>query len=389
MSQSQCWWRQRIAQGRGKPLLTGILLLGLVVGACSTGAAEETTTTTEATAATTVADEPTTTAAPDEATTTEAPLDPVTVRVQLSPTVSSWLPIYVARDLGFFEEEGVDLQLDEQRLPTAQMLPNLLQGTVDILPVVAGPEIFNQHAQGFDIKLVSSVVEGHEGYHDNGWLMVEQGLWETDPPSEPADLEGLVIGGGSEGSPITLLAKQAMLLGGLERDTDVTLDLGYSGADLVAAFQNGSHDVIGMTEPLVSRLEDEGFGTRWVSYSDIMPWFQETYLATSAAYAEENPEAIERFLRAFLRGVEVIAAAEGEWTDDLIRIQAEYTGTDPEIVGNIAGVSYFGQFGEINTDSLQTQLDFWISDGLVQEAFPIEDIVDTGPLTRAQEAIGR
>lgn len=311
-----------------------------------------------------------------------------TVRFALNPHFITYVAVFDAVDKGYFKDAGIDLQISKYTTSATAQIPRLARGDLDITAVVPGPGLFNQFDQGFDIKVVASVDEPRKDYLDGSVLVVRKDLWDAGTIRKPADLAGKNVDGAFAGSPISLLTLNAIAAGNLKLG-----DVKYMTreADVVqqfAALTNKAVDVQGTTEPTATAMMQKGVGVKWLSYRDVIPWYQDTYWGVSAAFAKDHPDVVVKFLQAYLRGAADVSKSNGKLTPDLIATISKWTEIDADTIKALGAVPYVGQQGKINVESLDRVQKFWAAAGLVKNPVAIERIIDPAPLIAAKKALG-
>ena len=222
---------------------------------------------------------------------------PDKVRVSFNPQIYSWLPFFLGIDKGYFKEANLDVEAIVYGGSALSQIPMLARGDQDIAGMVTGPAFFNQYSEGFGIKLIASNAHGKDGWHDTTWLMVRKDVWDTGKLKTFADMKGMTIEGGPKGSPVYLTTTQAMLQGGLTMKDVVFVERLRAVSDALPIFRNKGDDVLSIVEPIVGRLESEGLAVRWKPSYQVMPWFQESYLAANPKFLTEKREVTKRFLK--------------------------------------------------------------------------------------------
>ena len=310
------------------------------------------------------------------------------VRFAFNPGIYNYLPIYVAMEKGFFAEEKIEVETQTYGGSSLSVLPMLVRGDIDISPMAAGPAFFNQHELGFDVKLIASIATSKQGWNDTVWLMVRKDLWDKGEFKTLADLKGRTIEGGPKGSPIYLMTIQSLVQAKLGVG-DVTLTQRFrSVSDAVPLFRNKAIDAMSMVEPMVARLEAEGLAVRWKPTHEVMPWFQEAYLAASPKMRAEKRDVVKGFLKAFLRGAQVVTASEGKWTPELVQILSKWSKMSDDVIRSIPGPSYPGLMGVIDVASLARQQDIWVGEGMLKSKTTIAELVDTTMIDEVRRDLG-
>ncbi|MCW5770254.1 MAG: ABC transporter substrate-binding protein [Rhodospirillaceae bacterium] len=299
------------------------------------------------------------------------------VRVSFNPQIYSWLPFFLAIDKGYFKAEKLDVEYTMYGGSALSQIPMLARGDQDIAGMVTGPGFFNQYAGGFGVKLIASNAQGKKGWNDTTWLMVRKDIWDSGKIKTFADMKGLKLEGGPKGSPVYLTTTQAMQQGGLTMKDVVFTERLRAVTDALPIFRNKAADVLSIVEPIVTRLETEGLAVRWKASYEVMPWFQESYLAANPKFLAEKRDVAKRFLRAYEKACQDITATNGKWTPETLNAVVKWSKFPKEVIEKIAGPQHVGQYGKIDTASIQRQQDIWIAAGMVKEKTPLDKMVDT------------
>lgn len=284
-------------------------------------------------------------------------------------------PLYVADDQGFFEDEGLDVNIVE-----------LESGQAGVSAVVSGTAQFADI--GFD-DLAVLTAEGEESmvmtYNlvnrvtltlvMDADLAADLGVDRDSSIEERyAALEGLTLGVTSPGAATDKYMRYYLRQAGLDPDRDANIVAIGGGGSLLAALESGQIDAYQLSPPTPYIAETEGFGTILIDGPEgDVPLFSDfayTGFATNQDWAEDNPETVEAFMNALSNGMEFViddpaAAAE---------IVQEYLGTDDletterTLEALIPAMSESGCFGD---GSVADSMDIMV------EAEILPDPVDT------------
>jgi len=311
-----------------------------------------------------------------------------TIRIALNPVVYTYLPVFLAADKGYFAEQGLDVVIQKYNGSSVGQMPSVARGDIDIAPMVVGPAMFNQKTEGFDLKIVASMVESHAGWNDGTWIVVRKDLWDSGAIHTLAELKGHALDGGPDGSPLNFVTNMGLAKAGLTR-----ADVKYSSKltsppDWIAALRNKAVDAIGTIEPFATIIEDQGLGKKLASDQDIVPWFQESYFVASAAYIDKHRDAATRFFKAYLKAAQEINAAGPKWTPEYLKELAKWTQLPEAEIAKVPGPPYYGQFGTINADSIARQEDYWVSIGVVKQKVDTNSLIDPSVITAARAQAG-
>jgi ABC-type nitrate/sulfonate/bicarbonate transport system substrate-binding protein len=310
---------------------------------------------------------------------------PDTVRLALYPSIYNEIALFLAIDEGFFTAQHLNVQPIVHTGSSQVIIPELVRGAIDVAPLSASPSLFNQVAEGFDSKLVASQNTAHKGWNPAVWIVVRQDEYNK-TIRLPHDLRGKHLGTSTPGSEGWYLTNQLLIDAALKPE-DVNLSTRYTTpADWLAGLRN-VNDAEVVYEPTVTQFEQMGLAHRWISIADVDPAFQESYLAASGAFIKAHPDALRRFLVAYLQADKMIYDAHGRWTPELIRVTAKWTGLTPEVVRAIPTPPYTGDFGTIMLPALARVQRYWHTVDLVKTEVQMSQIADPSFVQAAQRAV--
>ncbi|MEQ8696995.1 MAG: ABC transporter substrate-binding protein [Bauldia litoralis] len=310
------------------------------------------------------------------------------VRFSINPRIYSYLPLMLAVDKGLFKAEGIEVEVITYGGSALSQIPMLARGDQDLAGMVTGPGFFNQKAGGFGIKLVASMAQAKKGWHDTMWVMVRQDLWDKGKVKSYKDLKGMKVEGGPQGSPVWLTSMHAL------RHADMTLkDVQWSErlrsvSDAIPLFKNNAIEVLTMVEPIVGALQANKLAVRWKPSWEVMPWFQESYLAANPKFLTEKRDVTKRFLKAFLKGVQIVCAGKGKWSDEMVASVVKWSKFPAKVIRSIPGPQHVCQAGLIDIASITRQQKIWMDAGMVKIKTPIKELVDTSLIDEVRKDMG-
>jgi NitT/TauT family transport system substrate-binding protein len=299
-----------------------------------------------------------------------------TIKLAINPAIYAYLPIFLAVDKGYFSQNGVELSITKYTASSTTQMPLLARGDIDIAPAVGSAALFNQFAEGFNVRLISALIATRANWPDSTWVLCRQELWDSGTMKQPSDMKGKMVDGGPDGSPIMFLTSQALIAGKLSTSDVIYSQKFRTPPDLFGAFRNKAVDILGAPEPIAAQLEAEGLAHRWLSAKDIAPWFQETFLAANPDFLSKKPDLAKRFLKAYLAGARDVIAVGPSWTPELLKTTSNWSGLNNDILSRIPGPVFPGENGNIDKASLQRQQQFWIDQGKVKSPQPIDALLD-------------
>lgn len=216
--------------------------------------------------------------------------------VRLSEVVRSvfYAPQYVALALGFFEDEGLRIQLSTAQGADKGMAA-LISGTVDI--GFFGPEatvyVYQRGAPDPAVGFAQLTAR------DGSFLMARH----PTPDFRWTDLRGKTVVGGRKGGVPEMVLEWILRQHGLEpyRDVNIVTHLAFEAAP--GAFEGGLGDYIAQFEPTMSAMEKRGIGKVVASLGVDGGLITYTVYHARRSYLESHPDIIQRFTNAIYRGL--------------------------------------------------------------------------------------
>ncbi|MBQ3568094.1 MAG: ABC transporter substrate-binding protein [Anaerotignum sp.] len=279
------------------------------------------------------------------------------IPVRLNEVVHSvfYAPQYAALELGFFEEEGLDVTVSVGNGADKSMTA-LLSDSADIalLGMEAGIYVYN---------------EGKED-HPKAFAQLTQraGNFLISRVEEPdfkwTDLKGKSVIGGRLGGMPELILEYVVRENGMTKGKDIEIINNIDFSSTAGAFTGNVGDYTVEFEPVASTLEQNGTGHIVASLGEASGYIPYTVYMTNDTFLQEHPEVIEAFTRAIYRGQ--------QWVDS-------------HTANEVAEV-ILPQFSESDIDTLTTIIDryktqdTWKSDPIFSEdGFNLmQDIMDQG-----------
>ena len=208
-----------------------------------------------------------------------------------------YAPQYVAHSLGYFKEEGLDVDITLTS-GADKVSVAVLSGDVDI--GFCGSE--------------ATIYIYNEG--ENDFLVTFAGLTKRDGSFIVSrkkidnfnlnDLKGKYIIGGRKGGMPEMTLEWSLSKNGIDPKKDVTIDTSIAFAAMSGAFIGGTGDFVTLFEPNALELEKNGFGYVVASlgeYGGIVPY---TAYNAKKSYINDNPNVIKSFTKAIQRGLDYV-----------------------------------------------------------------------------------
>ena len=207
--------------------------------------------------------------------------------VGASSKTLGYSPLWVATKKGFFDQQGLDVQLVLLR-GVPMTLQALAAGSLHFGS--GGPEPYIEAAErGLDFVVTGGIINGMAQF------LIAGGNYKT-----YEDLRGATFGTSSLSGGIITALKEALKLKGLEypRDYKLLVIAGGSSANL-AALQSGQIAATTVAVPLNYAAEEAGLNIIG-RLSEGIPYFQTNALVTRRSWAEKNRQLAIRFMKAML-----------------------------------------------------------------------------------------
>jgi NitT/TauT family transport system substrate-binding protein len=220
----------------------------------------------------------------------------------------------IALEKGDFKQENIDIDV-QQFKSTADATQALSIGAVDVIASGVGIAIFNARARHIDLSIVASAGNNTPG-HGTVSLVLRRDLIDSRRYKSPADLKGLTLSTAIAAPPQWFAATLAKNAGIDPRDINFVA-LGI--ANTVASMEHKSSDGGCVNEPYATQLIERGDGVRVASIDQLFPNSPAGYLLYGPGLSK-NPDAANRYMVAYIKGMRAYAAAFGPTQQDLAEI---------------------------------------------------------------------
>ncbi|MBR3603066.1 MAG: ABC transporter substrate-binding protein [Lachnospiraceae bacterium] len=281
-----------------------------------------------------------------------------------------YVPMYVAIENGYFEEEGLDVTL-VTGFGADKTMTALLSGEADI--GFMGPESTIYTYQG-----------GMEDYAVNFAQLTQRAgnFLVGRQPEENFTFDMLrgkdVLAGRAGGMP-QMVFEYILKKHGLDPQTDVKMNQSIDFGSTAAAFSGGQGEYSVEFEPHATALEQKGDGYVIASLGEESGYVPYTAFSARKSYMEQNPEVIESFTRALQKGMEFVNSHTPEELAKVIKPQFEEM--DETALATI--IKRYQEQDTWKTDLIFSKEAFDLLQDILMDAevltetVPYEDIVNT------------
>ena len=306
----------------------------------------------------------------------EASLEKVTV-CEVTHSIF-YAPQYAAMALGFFEEEGLDVELSNGG-GADKVMSAVLSGSIDI--GFAGPEasiyVYNEGKEDF------TQVFAQMTKRDGSFLVARQ----PDDAFTWDKLKGAHILPGRKGGVPYMAFEYAIRKNGMDPATDMNLDTSVQFDNMTGAFLGGTGDYVTMFEPTASAVQAEGKGYIVAAVGDEAGEIPYTAYFAKKSYLAENADLVQRFTNAVYKGQQWVQEHTAREVAEAV--QDSFADTDLELLES--AVQRYKDIGAYSTDPVMTRESFDLLQTVMTEAgeltqtAPWEEVVNNTFAEKAME----
>ena len=280
-----------------------------------------------------------------------------------------YAPMYSAINNGYFEEEGIEIELINAG-GADKVMTALLTGGADI--GFAGPEaVIYVRAQG---KEDYPRVFAQLTQCDGSFLVGRQ----PDTDFSWQDLRGSTILPGRKGGIPYMTLLYCLNSNGMEVGKDVFFDESISFNAMTGAFVSGTGDYVTVFEPGATDLENQGKGYILASLGEEGGRVPYTTYFANGAMLDNNSELIQKFTDAIYKGQQFVLNSSRDTV--AAAISPSFPDTDTATIATV--VQRYKDIGAYSSSGIMTESDFdrlcaiLKNAGELTETVAFSDIVD-------------
>lgn len=229
-----------------------------------------------------------------------------------------YAPMYVAMNLGFFAEEGLDIELTNGG-GADKVMTAVLTGQADI--GLAGPEaciyVLNEGREDYPVVFAQLTKR------DGSFL-----VGRTDEVFAWENLIGKTIIGGRKGGVPEMTLEYVMRQNGVIPNEDAVVDTSVQFSMMAGAFTGGNGDYVTLFEPTATEVELEGKGYILTSIGQESGEIPYTAFFAAQSYIKENTDVVQSFTNAVAKGQAWVRAHTAQEIAEALADQFPDTGTD-------------------------------------------------------------
>lgn len=232
-----------------------------------------------------------------------------------------YTPQYVAITQGFFEEEGLEIELINGK-GADKCMTALLSGEADI--GFMGPEasvyVYNQGKSNYAINFAQLTQK-------DGSFLVGR---EKEENFKFENLKGKTIIGGRKGGMPEMTLEYVLKKHGLEPGTDVNVRTDIQFDVMAGAFTGGEGDYVALFEPVAATLEKEDKGHVVASIGEEAGYLPYTCYSATKDYIDKNEETVQKFTNAIYKSMLWVQSHSVEEIAKAVKPQ--FPDTDDEVL---------------------------------------------------------
>ena len=286
---------------------------------------------------------------------------------------------FIAVERGYFAEAGLDVEL--KFFQAAQpMAVAIASGDIDYAVTASSGGLISLADKGA-IKVIGGALSEEDGI-DGQKILASDAAFKAGLTA-PSALGGRTFGMTTAGSSFHYMGSKIAAAEGAEMSFKPLQKVGA----IIGALKSGQIDAWSIVPHIAKPLAGSGAVHIIGNVADYVPDYQVTTVFTSSKNAADERDMTTNFLSGFSRGVDDYAAAMidrtggDEGVDQMVDLIHKYVYTDrprekaaPSIIN---GTMRLNAGAALNLTSVQDQLSWFQSEGLVDADISIDTLVDS------------
>lgn len=278
-----------------------------------------------------------------------------------------YAPQYAAIQNGYFEEEGMEINLI--LTPGAdKVAAALLSKDADI--GLSGSEatiyVYNGGEQDY-LKTFAQLTQ------KDGSFLVSRTPIEN---FTLEDLRGKTVIGGRRGGMPEMTFEYVLRQNGMDPKTDLTIDTSVEFAAMGGAFIGGDDDFVTLFEPTALEVEQQGYGYVVASIGELGGVVPYTSYSARISFIEENSDLIAGFNRAVQKGLDYVHShSDEEVAKTILSFFPDTSLNDlTEVVGRYREINAWPTTTSFTEESFNHLQDIMIDAGELEEKVPYSEL---------------
>lgn len=296
-----------------------------------------------------------------------------TVRVGEVTRSIFYAPQYVAFEKGFFEEEGLKVELTTTAGGDKTMTA-LLSDSIDIALVGSETSIYVSAQGSNDPVLNFAQLTQTDGTFLVSRNKIENFSWEQ--------LKGTTFLGQRKGGMPQMVGEYVLKKNGIDPHNDLELIQNVDFANIAPAFASGTGEYVQLFEPTASVFEKEGKGYIVASFGTESGHVPYTTYMTKESYMNKNKETVEKFTRAIYKAQQWVDSHSAEEIAEVIK--GYFDNTELEIIETV--VERYKSQGSFATDPILDNEEWDNLQNIMEEAGELPKRIDYKTLVNTEIA---
>lgn len=279
-----------------------------------------------------------------------------------------YAPSYAAISEGYFEEEGLDIELI--LTPGAdKVTASVLSGDADI--GFSGSEaciyVYNAGEKDY-LKTFAQLTQ-----KDGSFLVSRKKLdnFTLD------DLKGKSVIGGRKGGMPEMTFEWALRENGIDPIHDLNIDTSIAFAAMGGAFIGGQGDFVTLFEPTALEIEQQGYGYVVQSIGELGGVVPYTSYSARSSFIDENKKTIEAFTRAIQKGLDFVNnSSDLEVANSILSFFPDTSLNDlTKVIARYRSINAWASSTDFTKESFDHLQDIMIQAGELTEKVNYEDLI--------------
>lgn len=293
------------------------------------------------------------------------------IKVRLGEVTHSvfYAPQYAAISLGYFEDEGIEIELSNLQ-GADKVMSALLSNQVDV--GFCGPEasiyVYNEGRE--DYPQVFAQMTQRDGSFLVGKEKVDEFNWEQ--------LKGKTVIPGRRGGVPYMTFEYLLKEKGFNPEKDLILDDSIQFSLMAGAFSGSDAEYVTLFEPTASMIEAEKKGYILASIGEETGDIPYTAYCAKSSYIAENKLLIEKFTRAIAKGLKWV---EEHTSDEIAELIVDsFPDTDVKMLASSVerykSIDAWKLTPSMTKESFEKLQDIMVMAGELETRAPFEKIVN-------------
>ncbi len=278
-----------------------------------------------------------------------------------------YAPQYAAIANGYFEEEGLEIDLTLAS-GADKVIAAVLSGDVDIgfSGIEATIYVYNGGEKDY-LKTFAQLTQ------KDGSFLVSRKKYDN---FTLEDLKGKYVIGGRPGGMPEMTFEWALKENGINKD-DLTIDTSIAFAAAQGAFIGGTGDFVTLFEPNALDVEKQGKGYVVASIGELGGVVPYTSYSARKSYIKKHKDTIEKFDRAIQKGLDFVHNNDSKKVAESIKSFFPDTSVEDlaKVIDRYKEIDVWPQTTDFTEESFYHIQDIMINSKELEKKVPYEDLI--------------